>query len=138
MFADSQEWNPSDYGVHLSRRARGLPFWFSLAAHGTNAYRDAVETILTLTRDVAQEIRRRPSVELILDPELSVVVFRRVGWTDADYVAWSDRMLRDQVAFCLPSTWKDERVMRFCFVNPRTTLDEVAALLDTMEDRSPR
>ena len=25
------EWNPSDYAVHLSRRARGLPFWFSLA-----------------------------------------------------------------------------------------------------------
>jgi glutamate/tyrosine decarboxylase-like PLP-dependent enzyme len=35
------EWNASDFAVHLSRRARGLPFWFSLAAHGTDAYRDA-------------------------------------------------------------------------------------------------
>ena len=31
------EWNPSDYAVHLSRRARGLPFWFSLAAHGRSS-----------------------------------------------------------------------------------------------------
>ena len=28
------EWNPSDYAIQLSRRARGLPFWFSLAMHG--------------------------------------------------------------------------------------------------------
>ena len=34
-------WNPSDYGVHLTRRARGLPFWFSLAVHGTDAYAEA-------------------------------------------------------------------------------------------------
>ena len=32
------EWNPADYAVQLSRRARGLPFWFSLAVHGTDAY----------------------------------------------------------------------------------------------------
>ena len=29
--ADADEWNPSDYAYHLTRRARGLPFWFSLA-----------------------------------------------------------------------------------------------------------
>jgi hypothetical protein len=29
---EDDEWNPSDYAIHLTRRARGLPFWFSLAA----------------------------------------------------------------------------------------------------------
>ena len=33
--ADEYEWNASDYAHHLSRRARGLPLWFSLATHGT-------------------------------------------------------------------------------------------------------
>ena len=33
----ADQWNPSDYAVHLTRRARGVPFWFSLAAHGTDA-----------------------------------------------------------------------------------------------------
>ena len=40
--ADDQrthEWNPADYAHHLSRRARGLPFWFSLATHGTDGLR---------------------------------------------------------------------------------------------------
>ena len=49
------EWNPSDFAHHLSRRARGLPFWFSLATHGTDAYRDAIETTLQV------DSRRRAS-----------------------------------------------------------------------------
>ena len=35
-------WSPSDYAIQLTRRTRGLPFWFSLAAHGTDAYTDAM------------------------------------------------------------------------------------------------
>jgi L-2,4-diaminobutyrate decarboxylase len=130
----SGEWNPTNYAYHLTRRLRGLPFWFSLATHGTNAYRDGVEHVLALTRDVAQEIRRRRSagLELLLDPELSVVVFRRQGWSGDDYVAWSTRLLNEQGAFVLPSTWNGDRVMRFCFVNPLTTVDQVVSLLDSM------
>ena len=41
---DEYEWNASDYAHHLTRRARGLPLWFSLATHGTQAYTDAIET----------------------------------------------------------------------------------------------
>ena len=36
-----RSWNASDYAHHLSRRARGLPLWFSLATHGTDAYTEA-------------------------------------------------------------------------------------------------
>ena len=81
------EWNPSDYAVQLSRRARGLPFWFSLAVNGTDAYRDAIESTLAVARAGASEIRRRPNVELLVEPELSVLVFRRTGWTAEDYQA---------------------------------------------------
>ena len=48
----SPEWNASDYAHHLSRRARGLPLWFSLATHGTRAYTDAIETTLRVARRV--------------------------------------------------------------------------------------
>ena len=44
LYADDDAFNPSDYGVHLTRRARGLPFWFALAVHGTDAFAEAVET----------------------------------------------------------------------------------------------
>jgi glutamate/tyrosine decarboxylase-like PLP-dependent enzyme len=128
----AEEWSPSHYAYHLTRRVRGLPFWFSLATHGTNAYRDAIEHVLQLTRDAAAEIQSRDDLELLLDPEITVVVFRRKGWSADDYHEWSERMLAEQVAFALPTTWKGERVMRFCFANPLTTIEDVGAVLDRM------
>jgi len=128
-----QEWNPSDYAHHLSRRARGLPFWFSLAAYGTAAYRDAVETTLRVAHEGARLIAAAPHLELIMEPELSVVLFKRTGWTAAQYQAWSDRLLADQVAFVVPTAWAGETVLRICVVNPRTTLDDIRTLIDSLE-----
>ena len=126
------EWNPADYAYHLSRRARGLPLWFSLATYGTDAYRDAIERVLMLTRETAAEIAARPELELVMDPELSVVLFRRRGWSEADYEAWWRRLLEAQIAFVQPTTWRGEKLARLCFVNPRTTIDHVRAVLGTM------
>ena len=126
------EWNPSEFAYHLTRRARGLPFWFSLATYGTAAYRDAVETVLRLTRDTAREIRARDGVELLMDPDLSVVLFRRTGWNADEYETWWRRLLDEQIAFVQPTSFRGEKVARLCFVNPRTTMDDVRAVLDTM------
>ena len=95
LHEDDGDWNASDYAHHLSRRARGLPFWFSLATYGTDAYREAVETTLRVAHEGAELIRASEHCELVLEPELSVVVFRRTGWTAADYAAWSTQQLAD-------------------------------------------
>ena len=125
-------WDPSDYAIHLSRRARGLPFWFSLAAHGSDAYARAIEATLDVARAGAEEIRRRPELELLVEPELSVLVFRRTGWTAKDYSEWSMRLLADEVAFVMPTIFRGETATRFAIVNPRTTLADLTAVLDTM------
>jgi len=126
------DWNPADYAFHLTRRARGLPLWFSLATYGTDAYRDAIESVLALTRAAADEIRRHPELELILEPDLSVLLFRRAGWSSDDYERWWRRVLDAQVAFVQPTSWEGERVARLCFVNPNTTIEHVRAILGTM------
>jgi glutamate/tyrosine decarboxylase-like PLP-dependent enzyme len=127
------EWNPMDYAINLTRRARGLPFWFSLAAHGTRAYTEAVERTLAVARHAATEIaRRRRTHELLHEPDLSVVVFRRLGWSPADYVDWSERLQRANFAFVVPTTHEGETVTRIAIVNPRTTEADVSAILDTM------
>ena len=126
------DWNPADYAFHLTRRARGLPLWFSLATYGTDAYRDAIESVLALTRAAADEIRRHPELELIMEPDLSVLLFRRAGWSSDDYERWWRRVLDAQVAFVQPTSWEGERVARLCFVNPNTTIEHVRAILGTM------
>jgi glutamate/tyrosine decarboxylase-like PLP-dependent enzyme len=129
---EDEQWNPSDYAHHLSRRARGLPFWFSLAVHGSDAYRTSVEITLDTAAAATRMVREAPHTELLLEPELTVVLFRRTGWGPDDYRAWSDRALAEGIALCVPTTWRDETVLRFCIVNPRTTADDIALVLDSM------
>ncbi len=86
------EWNPTDYAYHLTRRARGLPLWFSLAVNGVDAYRQAIEVAVALAKDTAALIAETPHLELIREPDLGVVLFRRTGWQPADYDSWAQAL----------------------------------------------
>ena len=132
VLTESSEWNPSDYAYHLSRRARGLPFWFSLATYGTAAYAAAVEHSIVLARQTARLVEEMVHVELLMEPQLSIVLFRRIGWTAGDYERWSDAVLEQGTAFVVPTSWAGETVCRLCFVNPRTTLDDARLILESM------
>jgi glutamate/tyrosine decarboxylase-like PLP-dependent enzyme len=127
-----EEWNPSDYAFHLTRRARGLPLWFSMAVNGLDAYRDAVEAGLAIARRAAERVTEAPHVELVRDPGLSVVLLRRTGWSKLDYELWSARLLHDQIAFVTPTTWEGETVARFAFLHPNTTVGMVDEILESM------
>lgn len=126
------DWNPSDLAIQLTRRARGLPLWFSLATHGTDEYRSAIAHGIDLARRIADEIQARDGLSLVRDPQLSVVVFRRDGWTLADYEAWSARLLDEQRAFVVPSSHAGEPVLRFAIISPLTTFELLTGILDTL------
>lgn len=125
-------WNPSDYAHHLSRRARGLPLWFSLATHGTQAYADAVERSLEVTKAAARMIDEHPNLEMVVPSQLSICVFRRPGWSPEDYAAWSDQLLADGIGFVTPTKHEGETVLRFCIVNPKTGVEDIRTILDTL------
>ena len=125
-------WSPSDYAIHLTRRVRGLPFWFSLAAHGTDAYSEAVEEGIRLAKESAKRIVAHPNLELVREPELSIVAFTRKDWTPAQYQQWSDALLEKQIGFIPPSKHAGESILRFAFVNPWTSMDDVQMILDTL------
>jgi glutamate/tyrosine decarboxylase-like PLP-dependent enzyme len=127
------EWNPTDYAYHLTRRARGLPLWFSLSVYGVGAYTDAIETGIRLAKQTAAEITTRDYLELIREPDLGIVLFRRRGWSPAQYTQWADQLLHDQVAFIPPSAWEGETVARFAFLHPHTSMDLVREILDRMQ-----
>jgi aromatic-L-amino-acid/L-tryptophan decarboxylase len=127
------EWNPTDYAYHLTRRARGLPLWFSLSVYGVRAYTEAIEAAISLAKQAAAEITTRDYLELIREPDLGVVLFRRRGWAPEQYKRWADQLLHDQVAFIPPSAWEGETVARFAFLHPHTSIGLVPQILDRME-----
>jgi aromatic-L-amino-acid decarboxylase len=124
------EWNPTDYAHHLTRRARGLPLWFSLAVNGVDAYREAIEVAAQLARDTAALVTATPHLELIREPDLGIVLFRRTGWKPADYDAWAAALHDEGVAFIPPSKWEGETIGRFAFLHPHTTMELVREILD--------
>ena len=129
--------NPSDYQIQLTRRLRGLPLWYSLATHGTNKYKWAVERGIELANLAGKLISSRVEVELIRPPSLSCVLFRRKGWSEDDYKNWTYTNHHKGLALVTPSKWKTkggfETVARFCFINPDTTEDDIKIILDTMK-----
>jgi glutamate/tyrosine decarboxylase-like PLP-dependent enzyme len=127
-------WNPFSYGLHLSRRPRGVPLWFSLAVYGTDAYARAIDDTLALARAAAADIRARPYLALLVEPTLSVLAFQRRGWTAADYARWSAWLLDERRGWVAPSAVDGAPALRLCLVNPRVTLDRLRAILDTLAD----
>jgi glutamate/tyrosine decarboxylase-like PLP-dependent enzyme len=125
-------WNPSDYAIHLTRRTRGLPFWFSLAAHGTAAYSEAMEQSLEVAKYAAQKVSEHPNLKLLCDPELSIVAFTRTGWNASDYQKWSDALLTDQVGFIPPSSHDGQPILRFAIVNPWTKFSDIDLILQRL------
>jgi glutamate/tyrosine decarboxylase-like PLP-dependent enzyme len=132
IHTDDDEWNPSDLAYHLTRRARGLPLWFSLSVNGTDAYTRAVEASLDLARWTARQIEASEHLTLLREPTLSIVLFERHGWEPADYDRWAAQLLDDQVALVTSTKWEGRTVGRLVFLHPRTTHELVEQILDAM------
>ena len=92
----------------------------------------AVTRGIELAREAARRIDRAPHLELVMEPQLSVVLFRRLGWDAARYQACSDRALHEGLGLLVPTVHDDETLFRCCFVNPTTTVEDIDALLDAM------
>jgi aromatic-L-amino-acid decarboxylase len=77
-------------------------------------------------------INEMDHVELVRPASLSIVLFRRKGWSGEQYTLWSHQLLRDQVAFVTPTKWEGETVARLAFLHPNTTDELVRQILDSM------
>lgn len=139
IFSDegAKGFNPSDYQIQLTRRVRGLPLWFSLAMHGTDRYEKAISRGIELAQIAGRMIEEAEHTELVREPNLSCVLYRRKGWSPEDYRDWTFRNHKAGFALVAPTKWRNpagvETVSRFCFINPDTTEKDIADILDSMK-----
>jgi hypothetical protein len=64
-----------------------------------------------------------------MEPQLSVVLFRRRGWGPDDYHRWSVRLAHEGRILCVPTRWQGQTVLRLVFINPATDPDRVLEVL---------
>jgi glutamate/tyrosine decarboxylase-like PLP-dependent enzyme len=98
------------------------------------AYESAVEAGLDLAKMAVKKINSLDFLELVRPEGLSIVLFRRKGWTDAQYNQWSRQLLENQIAFVTPTKWEGETVARLAFLHPDTSEEMVDAILSSMAD----
>jgi hypothetical protein len=67
-----------------------------------------------------------------MEPELSIVAFKRIGWKTIDYQNWSAKLLTDQIGFVTPSSHESEPILRFAIVNPWTKVSDLELILGTL------
>ena len=129
---DHAAWNPSDYALQLTRRARGLPLWFSLVTYGTLAYEQAISKTIQIAQELADEIDKAPNLKLLLGPQLTVILFKPVNVKGPALEQWCEAQRRSGALLCLPTKWRGEEVLRLCVVNPETDTNHVMNVLQSL------
>ena len=71
------EVNFSDLGLQLSRTSRALKVWISINCFGLDAFREAIDRSLDLTRMAEEIVRETEALELMSPAQLGVLAFRR-------------------------------------------------------------
>lgn len=140
-FAHEEAYIPHERSGHMvditleySRPFRALKLWLAFRAHGAQAFRDAVEDNLRQARLLYDLIVEHDAFEpLCGPPPLSIVPFRHRGGGQEPN-AMNARLVRtlqdDGRVWVAPATIDGKVGLRPCFVNFRTTDDDVRALVD--------
>ncbi len=124
------------YSPELSRGFRGLRVWLPFKMHGAGAFRRNLDEKLDLTEFATSELRRMPGIEIVAEPQLSVVAFRlvRAGLNSAELNVLNRSFLagiNSRRRVYLTSTMLGDRfVIRICVLSFRTHRDRVRAALD--------
>lgn len=117
----------------LSRDWRGLRVWLPIAMHGIGPFRANLEEKLELTRWATEELRKIPGIEIVAEPQLSIVAFRLASrGSDADPDAENDRnraflsTINARRRVYLTGTMLGPRfALRICVLSFRTHLDRM-------------
>ena len=118
-----------DMGVELSSPSRGVLVWAVLRELGRAGVAARVERHVGFARHVAERVRAHPRLDLLLEPELSVACFRYAA-DDAVNAEILLRLRRTTRSIPTSTTVGGRLAIRPCFINPRTRLEDVDALVD--------
>ena len=115
----------------LSRDWRGLRVWLPMKMHGTEVFQKNLDEKLDLTLWATEELRKIPGMEILAEPQLSIVAFR-LGppGLDEEGLNALNRDLMNRVnakkRVYLTGTMLDGRfAIRICVLSFRTHLDRM-------------
>ena len=115
----------------LSRDSRGLRVWLPLKMHGAKVFRAELDEKLDLARYAVEALRTIEGVEIVAEPQLSLLAFRvrREGQSEAEVDALTRRVIAAvnvrQRVFLTGAVVKGRYLIRMCILSFRTHKDRV-------------
>ncbi len=140
---DRAEQHMVDTTLEYSRPFRALKLWLAFRVHGADAIREAIDRNLKQARMLYGEVAAAPDLEpLCGPPQLSIVPFRHVPSGVADLDDHNARLVQalqeDGRVWIAPARVDGKVCLRPCFVNFRTTDEDVHALLEITREVGAR
>jgi aromatic-L-amino-acid decarboxylase len=120
----------------LSRDWRGLRVWLPIAMHGIGPFRRNLEEKIELTRWATEELRAIPGIEIVAEPQLSIVTFRLARPDlDAETENTLNRAFLAAIngrrrVYLTGTMLGGKFVLRICVLSFRTHLDRMREGLD--------
>jgi glutamate/tyrosine decarboxylase-like PLP-dependent enzyme len=133
------EINFCDQGIALTRRFRALKIWFSLKLLGVGWFRRLIEHDCALAEYAQALLEQTGRFEIVSRRKLSIVCFRYVPKRtvfmplDALQQAIADELARSGEAFLSTTRLAGRTTLRFCFINWRTTAQDVEAIVALLQ-----
>jgi aromatic-L-amino-acid decarboxylase len=132
---DRLETHMVDITLEYSRPFRALKLWLAFRVHGVEAIREAIEQNLAQARLMYDLVRQADDLEAVCGPpDLTIVPFRHVPAGVDDLNDHNARLVQalqaDGRVWIAPARVGDVVCLRPCFVNFRTTDDDVRALVE--------
>ena len=127
-------------GPEMSRRARALPVFATLAAYGRRGYRGLVEHGVELAAELAAEVEASEDFELLAPPKLCITSFRYApAGLEPDElnrlnVRLGEAILKDGRLYMGTTVFGGRVAFKPAFVNWRTTSREIRLVLPTLRE----
>jgi len=124
----------------LSRDWRGLRVWLPIAMHGIGPFRSNLEEKLELTRWATEELRKIPEIEIVAEPQLSIVAFglARRGFRAAEENernrAFLSAINARKRVYLTGTTLGDRFALRICVLSFRTHMDRMRECLEDVRN----
>ena len=131
-----------DITFEYSRPFRALKLWVAMRAHGAAEFRQAIERNLAEAQLLHRSVSARPDFQSLSEPKLSIVPFRHtpsgVSHLNEHNSRLADALQADGRFWIASALIDDEVWLRPCFVNFRTTEEDVLALVDVAAEIGER
>ncbi|AJT67984.1 pyridoxal phosphate-dependent decarboxylase family protein [Streptomyces chattanoogensis] len=135
--------NQVDKSIQTTRRFDALKLWLTLRIMGAGALGELFDEVIDRAADAWKLLHDDPRFEVVVEPQLSTLVFRYVpvGAPDPDLIDQVNLHARDALfasgdAIVAGTKVDGRHYLKFTLLNPETTLEDIATVLDLIAEHA--